>query len=442
MLSSRESHHVPLRDYQIRAVNEARRARGRGKRSILLVSPTGSGKTTIGAEICRAAVAKGGRVVWVAHRAELVEQARKRLAAEGLRVSVLAAGVVHDAGAQVHVASAQTMLAREHFPEAEVLVLDEAHHYVADEWSRAWKAYPKATILGLTATPERGDGRGLGDVFEELIVVARIRELTDAGHLVPLEVVRPDRYVKSGYLAQDPVDAYEEHAGGRRTVVFAARVDAAEDFRGRFLARGHDAVVVHGALPKVERELALERHTEGAILINVMVLTEGWDSPETAVCILSRGCGSAGLYLQITGRILRPYPGKTIATLIDLRGVCHVHGMPDEDREYCLEGVGIRRKDVEGPRFCKVCGAVLAGKESCAACALGGEVYAPDAILGLKLDKFAVLKNDDDETRVQRLQRWYEQARARGHKTYSAHFKYAAVYGAMPPKHIVRGARG
>ena len=103
----------------------------------------------------------------------------------------------------------------------------------------------------------------------------------------------------------------------------------------KWMERGHRAVVIHGKLPASERKRALDAHARGAVLVNCMVLTEGWDSPETSVCILARGCGSVSTYLQIVGRVLRPSPGKDHAVLIDLTGrSVDAHGPPDDDREY------------------------------------------------------------------------------------------------------------
>src|SRR6185312_11439346 len=111
-----------------------------------------------------------------------------------------------------------TLLSRGDRPPADVIIADEAHHFASAsvEWSALLAAYPGAHIIGPTATPERGDGCGLGTMFDGLVVGATVRELTDLGHLVPCEIMRPDKYLQSGEIAQNPVDAYVQHAQGRR----------------------------------------------------------------------------------------------------------------------------------------------------------------------------------------------------------------------------------
>ena len=160
----------------------------RGPR-IVGVSPTGSGKTRVATEIVRRSVAKGKRVLWLAHRTELVEQAGRTLVGAGLVVGVIAASSTWtiNLDAPVQVASIQTLLARGIYPEADLVVWDECHHCseAAAEWCSLLTHYPRAFVVGLTATPERGDGSGLAPLFESLVVGATVRELTALQHLVP-----------------------------------------------------------------------------------------------------------------------------------------------------------------------------------------------------------------------------------------------------------------
>lgn len=284
---------IDLRPYQLRAIDGARAAIRAGKRAVLLQSPTGSGKTTIGAQIAHGRIERGGKVAWYAHRRELISQAADRLRLFGLDVAIHG----DRPSAPVQVTSVQTALSRREIPHADLVILDEAHHYVADEWAVVPKTYREsnALILGLTATPERADGTGLGEIFDELVVVAQLKELTDLGFLVPCEVLAPNGRVQK--LAADPWEAYLKHAPGSSAVVFAYRVQHAEDFADGFRKNGVDAEVVHGELPKDERDSILARLADGSlpVVVNVNVLTEGWDCLDSETEILtSRGWRGMG----------------------------------------------------------------------------------------------------------------------------------------------------
>jgi DNA repair protein RadD len=330
-----------LRPYQPRALEQTRQAYRSGKRAICVVMPTGSGKTRLGAEFVRGHVAKGGNVLWLAHRVELVVQAAERLRAEGVSpVGVIASGTDNPApGAAVQVASVQTLLARGTLPDATIVVLDECHHYIAAEWGQIAGHYSAALRLGLTATPERSDGKPLGDLFDAIVVGASPRELTELGYLAPCEVFAPRR-CKSGEMAGNPVQKYIEHSNGRRAFVFAATVEHAQEISAEFCAAGVPAACVSGETPSEERAEVIAAFRRGDLLAlcNVYVFTEGTDIPEAEACILARGCGSAGTYLQMVGRVLRPAPGKTGAIVIDLCGASHKHGLPADDRVFSLDG--------------------------------------------------------------------------------------------------------
>jgi superfamily II DNA or RNA helicase len=343
---------VTLRPYQLRALAEAREAFRARHRSVVLVSPTGSGKTTIGAEIARGAVEKGGRVVWFAHRVELVSQAAARLREFGLPVGP---------GQPVQVLSTQAVVMNGSAPDATLAVLDECHHYVSDEWKRIPDAYRArgSSIVGLTATPERADGLGLSGAFESLVVVAQIGELTDLGYLVACELVVPKGTVGKGKISEDPWKVYQRYGAGRSCVVFAPSVKAAEAYAADFRTNKIGAAVVEAGTSPDERADILARFADGeiSVLCNVAVLTEGWDCPRAKVCVLARKIGSPSLYLQCVGRVLRPWAGVGgKATLIDLAGNVELHGDPAEERVWSLEGAACTRKgERDGVRFCKVC---------------------------------------------------------------------------------------
>lgn len=353
-----------LRPYQQRALDDARAAFKAGSKSVLLVAPTGAGKTRMGVEVCAGALRRGRSVLWLAHRKELLEQARARLMAEGLeRVGMIAADLP-TMNAPVQVASIQTLAARaaKGLPPAGIVVFDEAHHYGADDWGAIAAHYATVPRLGLTATPERGDGRGLGDLFDHVVQVASVRELQGQGVLVPCVTYAPVSYSKN--LSQDPVAAYLARGAGERAFVFCQDVGHAEKLAISFTAAGVPAATIHAQTPATLRAARLEAFrlqdarpllevgtTEPAplVLCNAYVLTEGVDVPEASVCILARGCGHPGMMLQMVGRVLRSAPGKERAVFVDLRGVVHRLGLPEADREWSLEGKAAKlaEKDYE-----------------------------------------------------------------------------------------------
>lgn len=356
-----------LRPYQQAALEAARAHYRDGARWVLIVGPTGMGKTVLFSAVAREHIARGGRVLVVVHRRELLAQARARLEREGIGdVGVIIAGQPRTANARVQVASVGTLLREAAMPDATLVIFDEAHHFVADQWAKVAARYSGAKILGVTATPERADGTPLGDLFERIVIATTVRELTDARFLVPCRVVAPARRRRTS--AVDALEAYREHANGRPTVVFCTSVEEARELADAFVTAGVRAACVDGKIAESVRAERLEAFARGEldVLTNVHVLTEGWDQPRAEVCILARGCSSVGTYLQIVGRILRPSEGKSEALLVDLRGAVHAHGLPDEERTFSLAGRPIGR----GPtKACKGCGAkIIAAARVCPLC--------------------------------------------------------------------------
>lgn len=348
----------PLRDYQQRATSAVFARYDAGIRRVLLVSPTGSGKTRMGEEIAL----RFERVVWFAHRRELLADAAARLrAALGpLEVGVIAPGVSPSPYSRVQVATVQTALARDVRPSAELVVFDECHHFCSDDWSKLAEAYPLAKFLLLTATPERQDGRGLDTIADEMIVAASYSELLSANHLCPVRVYRPTQILGDG-LAQDPTDAWLKYSGGACGFAFFASVDMAYAAEHKMNSRGIRAAVIEQKTPKPDRMLLLQRMRDGDIdcICNVQTMTEGVDVPRAAVCMLASSCRHCGGYLQRAGRVLRPHEEKTAAVLIDLVGASILHGLPTEDRSYSLVGDPIKRTCVVPLKNCPACGAVI-----------------------------------------------------------------------------------
>lgn len=396
---------LELRDYQRRGLAQLHARMAAGARRVVLVLPTGAGKTVLACYPIASAVARGHRALFVAPYLTLVDQARAKLLEYGLpRVGVIrAADRRTDPLAPVQVASWDTLVHRE-LPPADLVVVDEVHLAMSAERRRVLDAYRDrgAWQLLLTATP--WPAGGLRPVADELLVVATVRELVAEGWLVAPRVFtcaperRPDlkgvRVAGDDYvLAQleervleprivgNVVDHWLERAGGRRTVVYGASRAHSRALAAEFVARGIAAEHLEGATPIEKRRAVLgDRETgqlgrlqtgETLVVCNCRVLTTGWDDPSVEVEVQAAPTEGLTLYLQEAGRIMRPAPGKQ-ALLLDPVGNYERHGLPQAAREMTLDGLTRRQQRalVAPPRTCPPpCYAVYdAGLSACPAC--------------------------------------------------------------------------
>ncbi len=363
-----------LRPYQERAISDLRSQYAAGKRAPCLVLPTGAGKTVIASAIIRSAAQRGRKVLFLVHRTELLSQSVSKLENAGVtNLRIIRAGQdIGSSEAPVTVASIPTLTRWPTPPKADLVVFDECHHVVAKTWQRLAEAYAESHLLGMTATPQRADGKPLGDIFDSIVVGATVRELTDLGHLVPCRVWAPQTLPGSGEIAADPAEVYRQYADGRRAVIFCVTVEHAEAVAASMSVPTR---VVHGGMTAGSRATVLAEFVAGTVraIANVHVLTEGFDCPAAAVCILARKPEHAGTFLQMVGRVLRPATGKPEALLLDLGGSVWQHGTPDADRTFSLEGEGIVRagEEREPIRQCPACGGVFiaTGQPTCPQCA-------------------------------------------------------------------------
>jgi superfamily II DNA or RNA helicase len=350
---------IALRPYQVDAIERCRREVGRGRRRVVLVAPTGSGKTVIASAIVAGAAEKGKRGLFLAHRRELVTQASRKLYEAGIDAGIVLPGFPPRPEQPIQVSSVQSLTARAirtsamEMPDADLVVIDECHHVTASTYQVILAAYPDAVILGLSATPARADGRGLGSTFDTIVECPSVAELTAADHLVPARVfappapdltgvkVRRGDYVEAQLaermdkpkLVGDIVTHWLRHAEGRRTVLFATSVAHSTHLRDEFARAGVVAEHLDGKTPIGERDGILARLASGAVdvVTNCAVLTEGWDCPAVGCVVLARPTKSLGLYRQMCGRILRPYPGKVDAIILDHAGSTYAHGFICDD---------------------------------------------------------------------------------------------------------------
>lgn len=392
-----------LRNYQEEAIAQAASKISAGCRSLVLVSPTGSGKTVIASFVILRSIAKGNPVLFLAHRKELVDQCSKKLTALSLPHGVIMAGHPYDSLAPIQIASLQTASRRELPAGFRLIITDECHHAAARSYKKIYDQYPDAVMIGLTATPYRADGAGLGDVFEDWVRVATIQELTDNGYLVPARYWSPAipdlKGIKKkgadyepGELAEamekpkligDIVSNYQSIAGGERGICFAVNKQHAQTITDAFNAAGIPAAFLHDSVGKKERERILAWHRLGKylMLVNVGILSEGYDDPAVSVCIQARPTLSVGLHIQQIGRVLRPHNSKQYAKVIDHAGNCRRLGLMEDhpvDLSNGLKKKLKRNEDDIAPalRTCSDCYAVFS--TSLTACPLcGAEAKGP-----------------------------------------------------------------
>jgi superfamily II DNA or RNA helicase len=407
-----------LRPYQLTAIEAVRALIRAGKKRILLVCPTGSGKTLTAASMLAGALARGNRSLFAAHRKELIDQTVRTFA----RLGITDVGVIRaqdprrNESAPIQIASIQTLARRAKPRQIAVIFIDEAHRAMADSYRKhLFEAFPDAIIIGLTATPCRADGRPLGvrevlsapaevctgrgavggSGFQELIIGARYSELIAEGFIEEPVVystpVLPDlsrvkttggdynqeqleEAVNRSAIIGDVVRNWQSHAAGRRTVVFAVTIEHSLSLLAAFTAAGVRAEHLDGTTPESEREAILARLESGAttVVCNVGVLTEGWDQPSCKCIVLARPTKSLALYMQMGGRSLRPWRDETgqrvRPIILDHGGCVDRHGFPHEDREWSL--TARQKKGSTMPtKMCGTCFAMIpAGCKECPHC--------------------------------------------------------------------------
>lgn len=437
---------LALRPYQARLVEEASDIIAAGTRSLVMQLPTGGGKTATASEILRRSVALGHRALFCAHLDALIEDTHERLIACGIHAGYIQAGRPSDPLARVQVCSIQTLHRRGERPPADLIIVDECHRAVAVTVRGVLDAYPHAVILGLTATPQRGDGKALGDVFERLVSGPTMRELTAEGHLVPCDVVAPPDVAEKG-LVTDPVDAYQKWTPGSRCMVFCSTVEHARLVTERFRARGVTAEMVVGETSREVRRSVRARMTSGELraIVGVGVFLEGFDLPAVETIILARGFTVCGAFLQAIGRGLRPSPatGKTRCVVLDLRGAVNLHGLPDEDRRWSLEGKAVVRTEaIVALRRCAACLAIFRPTKACPRCgvvAVAATKVPRNLNRAEKLQKLEGLTQEQKDARVLRQLFGVATFRLRmpkGRAVYWADARFRERFGRAPTKAV------
>lgn len=378
------------RDYQDRAIQEARRVMARGVKRFIFQAPTGAGKTILAAILIQLILEKGLKVLFAAHRRELVLQPYEKFTRDvGIpkaKIGIIKADMknLRNPHASIQIVSIQSVYQRA-LPKADVIIIDECHLARSASYDWLIKQYPNAYVIGLSGTPTRLDGRSLGDVFEEIIVVAQPSELFPLGYIVKPQMYTvpesklPDlsgvhhiggdfqqkelgERVTKTVVMGSIVDHYGQRAKGLSAMACGVTIPHSKAIADLLNGAGIRARHIDGGSSEEDRRAALRDIETGAIdvLCQVGLWIEGLDIPRLKCLIQARPTESIVIHLQSAGRIMRPYEGIT-PILLDHAGNCVRLGVPTRDRTYSLVDVPRTRgeRKNEGDKVCKACFSIV-----------------------------------------------------------------------------------
>lgn len=420
---------MKLRPYQQDLKDGIYNAWSSGASNVLAVAPTGAGKTVLFGSVIHD---HNGASCAIAHRTELVSQISMALAREEVKHRIIAPKTtirdivkmqIDEFGKQYYrpnewcaVASVGTLLARGSEVEdlrrqCSLWVQDECHHVLREnQWGRAASMFPHAKGLGVTATPVRADGNGLGrhadGLFDTMVEGPTMRDLIAAGFLTDYRIFAPPsdldldglkvgktgdfsnpqlkQRVQKSHIVGDVVEHYLRIARGKLGVTFATDVETATEIAAKFNAAGVPAEIVSAKTPPRQRAAAIKRFRSRQILqlVNVDLFGEGFDLPAIEVVSMARPTASYGLYVQQFGRALRVLDGKSHAIIIDHVGNVKRHGLPDAARTWSLDGRerggrGALDPDLIPVKACPMCTSVYEAVHS--ACPFCGHVIEPSS---------------------------------------------------------------
>lgn len=360
---------IPFK-FQARLIRDSiEQAKKSDKKSVFTVSPPGSGKTLIMAEIAKLFTNKINRkCLFIVHRTEIVQQAEKTFARQGVNMDNMKFGMI------------ETF--RNHIPELkefapDVILVDEAHHAAAKSYMKVIKAFPKAVKFYFTATPWRGDGKGFEELAnnDDLILGPSVNDLIENHYLAPF-----DYYVKTLYdkkalkmglgdytkksIEQQAktididqiIDTYLTMGSNEQAIVYAGSIEQSKSIVKAFNSRGIKAAHLDGASKEEIREKTLDDFKKKKIKVisNVQIFTEGVDLPDASVALIARPTMSVALYYQFAMRVLRYKEGKR-AKIIDFAGVANDLGLPNADREWSLLRRDTKWKEKKKKRYLWEC---------------------------------------------------------------------------------------
>lgn len=415
----------------------------------LVVAPTGAGKTTIGVEIARELAPDG--VLWVAHRSELLDQARDRFEQIGIGVGMIRAGKHEDPHCMIQVGSVDTLRNRPPLNVATVII-DEAHRAEANSYKLIRPAGSR--VIGLTATPYRLDGKGLGNTFERIVEAATVSELVTDGYLIEPEVWVVDtpsgikttageynqasaaRVMNTEDKRADIVAEFKKR-GGDRALCFATTIEHSKEICLALQAADIAAEHVDGGTSSDEREAVLSRLRAGVtrVVCNCMLFTEGFDLPELDTLIIARPTQSLNLHMQMIGRVMRPATDRAIVN--DHAGNSVRLGLVTQAFRYTLDSAAKQKPTATGLKVCGNCYRMYT-EQRCPEC--GTEpVKSEVETLGIDGDA-GMTKLGEGDRRLRLWDEWCEEQALNGFKDRYPHAKYRDEFGDWPATYVEDGA--
>lgn len=383
-----------LRPYQQSAVDQIRLAYMEGHRRVVFVLPTGGGKTVTFTHIAESAAARGNRVMVLVHREELLNQSSRAMAAAGVSHGLIAAGRGMNLTHSVQIASVQTLARRLHLIHPDYLqlvIVDECHHTNASTWVKTLEHFKRAHLLGVTATPCRADGRGLGEHYTKMVQGPSAAWLTENGYLAQARVFAPpvgfdeskvrtrmgdfatgeaSEQLEAPSAMGDVVGHYCQHLQGKTAIAFCCTVVHAEALAASFRMKSIAAASIDGKMSGEQRRDLLHDLGTGQlkVLTSCNLIGEGVDVPSVSGCILARPTKSVSLHLQMIGRCLRP-SGDKVAVILDHVGNLQRLGHHLDDQGWTLDGAKKKAKKAPSVKVCPSCFAAVSSTVSkCGEC--------------------------------------------------------------------------
>ncbi len=438
---------IELRDYQQALIQDIRGKFREWDTSILVQLATGGGKTVTSAYMVKNASARGRRCWWLVHRREIIMQASRTFWSMEIPHSLVMGGAIGDPDAMVQVGSVQTLARRlDKLPPPDLIIFDECHHIASAQYQQIFNRYPKAQKIGLTATPWRLDGRGLGGWFDSMVQGPSVSQLMEQGALCDYRLFAPTTADTTGVASQagdykrdqlskvmdkptitgDAVTHYQRLANGKRAVVFAVSIEHSRNVAAQFNEAGIPAAHVDGQMDTSVRDATVARFVSGEIqvLSNADLFGEGFDVPAIEAVILLRPTQSLSLHLQQIGRALRPAEDKAHAIILDHAGNAMRHGLPDDEREWTLEDRPKKKKGAKSEvpvKQCPSCYRVHTPAPVCPQCGheyevQGRAIETVDGVLE-ELDLTAIRERKKQELKSARtLEELVALGTARGYK--------------------------
>lgn len=366
-------------EFQWKIIEEVRGLFRSGVRRVLIQSATGSGKTVLASYMVHTSTERGLASWFVVHRRELIKQSIRTYKTVGIEHGVIAAGFLRNKAPLAQVAAILSLARRwDKVRRPKLIIIDECHHCAAKTWARIFELFPDAYFIGLTATPERLDGKGLDAYFQAMVQGPPMDWLIENKYLSPYRIYAPPTasvegvqkrmgdYVRADLqvvmnkpsITGDAIQHYMRLAPMSRAIVRSVGIGHSEAVAARFNAEGIPALHVDGGTARRERDEAMRLFERGEVkvLSNVDLFSEGLDVPGVEVAIDLRPTQSLTLWLQFCGRALRYVEGKE-AIILDHAGNCQRHGLPDEERPWSLAGREARLAASKGlsVRICSEC---------------------------------------------------------------------------------------